>query len=246
LYSKIVFMKKLCIILIFSLIAFGCNNSKDEKKVTSTDSVTVKDIIENAVETDENKSNSMQSQERYGIKSAMVVTSTTLPNNMGKSVATMYFDDYGKISFTETVALINMKGVPASPKKFSIKQGELIYSWDEGKKTGTKMNLANLQDLNNINFEKLGEEMLKEMKITKGGNENFLGKSCVVVEMNSDKLGKGKILTWKNIPMRSDMTTMGMQIKSVVTELEENALIEPSKFVVPADIQFKEMNFNLE
>ena len=60
------------------------------------------------------------------------------------------------------------------------------------------MNLANLQDLNNINFEKLGEEMLKEMKITKGGNENFLGKSCVVVEMNSDKLGKGKILTWKN------------------------------------------------
>ena len=64
--------------------------------------------------------------------------------------------------------------------------------------------------------------------------------------MNSENLGKGKILTWKNIPMRSDMVTMGMQVRSEVTELEENPVIESSKFVVPADIEFKEMNFNLE
>lgn len=58
----------------------------------------------------------------------------------------------------------------------------------------------------------------------------------------SDKLGKGKF--YRKIST-SDMTTMGMQIKSVVTELEENALIEPSKFIQITDIQFKEMNFNL-
>ena len=239
-------MKNSGIILLFSLMAFGCNNSKDENKKTSMDSATVKEKTESAVNKDENKSASVVSQGRYGIKSARVVTSTTLPNNMGKSVATMYFDNYGETSFTETVTVINMKGAPASPKKFSIKQGAFIYSWDEGKKTGTKMNLANLKDLNNINFEKLGEEMLKEMKISKGGHENFLGKNCEVVEMNSEKLGKGKILTWKNIPMRSDMVTMGMQVRSEVTELEENPVIESSKFVVPADIEFKEMNFNLE
>jgi hypothetical protein len=46
--------------------------------------------------------------------------------------------------------------------------------------------------------------------------------------------------------MRPDMVTMGMQVRSEVTELEENPVIESSKFVVPADIEFKEMNFNLE
>lgn len=96
-----------------------------------------------------------------------------------------------------------------------------------------------------MDLEKLGKEMLEEMNMKKGGNETFLGKTCQVIEMNSDKLGKGKILTWKNIPMLSDMTTMGMKIRAEVTELEENISIDAAKFMLPADVEFKEFSVNM-
>jgi hypothetical protein len=53
--------------------------------------------------------------------------------------------------------------------KNSVSNRSIYYSWMKAK-TGTKMNLANLKDLI-ISTSKTREEMLKEMKISKGGHE---------------------------------------------------------------------------
>lgn len=238
-------MKMLFIILMLSLTAITCNNSKDEKVIPSSEKKSIQDPVESKRVPEDIKDQSIADYGRYGIRSARVVTITAMPNGMGVSVATMFFDDYGKMSFTETVTKVSMKGVPAPAKQYSIKQGEFIYSWTDGKKTGTKMNLSAIKDIKNMDLEKLGKEMLEEMNMKKGGNETFLGKTCQVIEMNSDKLGKGKILTWKNIPMLSDMTTMGMKIRAEVTELEENISIDAAKFMLPADVEFKEFSVNM-
>ena len=201
-------MKKLIPLLIFSIAIIACNNkSKDSKSNSSVDTIISKDKTDN-------KSTVVPETGRYGIKSARVVTVTAMPNGMGNSVATMYFDNYGKISYTETVSNFTMKGVPAQPKKYSIHDGDHIYSWTEGKKTGTLIIMRIPADLSNIDFEKLGKEMMEEMNIKKAGTETWLGKTCEVIEINSDKMGKGKILTWKNITMLSDMNTMGMNTRS--------------------------------
>jgi hypothetical protein len=232
-------MKKLFPFLIFSIAVIACNNNSKDAKSSSSDTSSLKDQTEK-------KSPAVPEQGKYGIKSARVVTVTALPNGMGNSEATVYFDNYGKISYTETVSKFTMKGIPAQPKKYSIQQDDHTYSWTEGKKTGTLIKLGMTTDLKNMNFEKLGKEMMEEMKMKKGGNETWLGKNCEVIEMNSDKLGKGKILTWKNIIMLSDMTTMGMHIRAEVKELEENISIDPAKFKIPPDVDFKEMSLKSE
>ncbi|HLG38287.1 MAG TPA: hypothetical protein VI461_01425 [Chitinophagaceae bacterium] len=230
-------MKKIITLLLLPVFFIACNNeSKDTGSNSSSDSGKVK-------KPEEKMDKSVPEGGRYGIKSAKVVTVTALPRNMGNTTVTMYFDNYGTQSFTETVSNITMKGMPktSQPKQYNITEGEYIYSWTEGSKSGTKMKFAINNDLKNMDFEKLGMEMSERLKIKKTGNETFLGKSCDVYEMDNAQLGKGKILIWKNITMLSDMTTMSMNVKSEVTELEENPSIESSKFKVASDIDFKEL-----
>jgi hypothetical protein len=234
-------MKKLFPFLIFSLVVTACNNNSKKETIKSTD-----DSTTSAKEQTDKDKPAVTGQGRYGLKSARVVTVSVLPNNMGNSTTTLYFDNYGKNSYSETVSKFTMQGAPAQPKNYSIQQDDLIYSWTEGEKTGTLLKIGKIADLGNIDFENLGKEMMEEMKIKKAGNETWLGKNCEVIEMNSETLGKGKILTWKNITMLSDMTTMGMKIRAEVKELEENPAIDPEKFNIPSDVVFKEMTMRSE
>jgi hypothetical protein len=235
-------MKTIISIMLAALTLYACQNKKSgnaEQNATTAEKPDVKEESQNT-----NISGTMMG--RYGIKSARVVTETKLLNDMGVSEVSLYFDDYGAASYSETETKLKMKGIPASPKEFSITKGEYIYSWKEGAKTGTKMNLGKIKDVKFMDFEKLTEAMLKEMNIKKGGTETFLGKTCNVIEVNSETMGKGRILTWMNIPMLSDMTTMGMKVRAEVKELEENASIDRGKFELPVGVEFKEMDFNFK
>lgn len=235
-------MKIIFALLLVATTLFACSNDGTdaaEKNATTGENTTVDEPSGNTDLPEAFK-------ERYGLKSARVVTETELPNKMGVSTATLYFDDHGAVSYSETVTKINMKGAPASPKEFNITKGGYIYSWKEGEKTGTKLQPGKINDLKNMDLEKLGEEMLKEMNIKKGGTESFFGKTCNVIEMNSETMGKGKVLTWKNITMLSDMTTMGMKIRSEVKLLEENPSIDRQKFELPAGVVFKEISLDFK
>jgi hypothetical protein len=165
---------------------------------------------------------------------------------MGKSIETIFFDNYGNSTFSETVSQFTMQGVPAQPKKYSIQQGDRIYSRTEGSKTGNLLKLGSIAGLANIDYENLGKEMMEKMNIKKQGTDTWLGKTCDVIEINSEQMGKGRILTWKNITMLSDMTVMGMKVRAEVKELEENPSINPAIFKVPSDVEFKEMSMNFD
>lgn len=96
------------------------------KKLSLLLKKSIQDPVESKRVPEDIKDQSIADYGRYGIRSARVVTITAMPNGMGVSVATMFFDDYGKMSFTETVTKVSMKGVPAPAKQYSIKQGNLF------------------------------------------------------------------------------------------------------------------------
>ncbi len=68
------------------------------------------------------------------------------------------------------------------------------------------------------------------------GNETFLGKNCIVVEMNKDGQSM-KMWYYKGIPLK--MTNPVFTLEA--TKFEENASIPSSKFEVPKDIKFSEL-----
>ena len=68
------------------------------------------------------------------------------------------------------------------------------------------------------------------------GNETFLGKNCIVVEMNKEGQSM-KMWYYKGIPLK--MTNPVFTLEA--TKLEENASIPSSKFEVPKDIKFSEL-----
>lgn len=225
-------MKKLLFLLIASTAFIACNNSsKDEKDSNPKDSADKKK---------ESKTSEAPAGGRYGIKSAKVVMATNLPKEMGATVVTTYFDNYGKESYTETTTEMKMKGMPAMPKQILLMDGEYVYSWTAGAKTGVKTKITTYNNPKDIDFEKMAKEAAGNMKIKKIGTETFFGKTCDVYEMDNAQLGKGKFLTWKGIPMRSEMNAMGMAVVTEVKELDENPSIDASKFKAPLDIQFRE------
>lgn len=126
------------------------NGDKSAENKTTAEKPAVKDQADNT-----NLPETIKG--RYGIKSAMVVTETELPRKRGFRRQPFIFDDYGAVSYSETVTKMNMKGVPASPKEYNITKGSDFYSWKEGDQTGTKMNQNMIKDLKNMDLEKLGE-----------------------------------------------------------------------------------------
>ena len=235
-------MKMLDILLPVCFLSFSCNSNSNKTEAGNA----VADSKKGQEEILDTAAPPPMNQGRYGIKSAKMVKVTKMPNAMGNSEATIYFDNYGSVTYTETVTHLSMKGAPVQPKQFSLNKADMIYSWTEGKKEGTKMDIQKLKSLDNLDFEKLGKEMLADMKMKKAGTEIFLGKTCDVLEINSEHLGKGRILTWKNIPLYTDITTMGMKVISEVKDLVENPVMDQSKFEIPVNIVFKEFSMNLK
>lgn len=237
-------MRKLLTILLFALPVLACNNNKEEDKnkvgAENTTATGDKVTTENNEET---TATAAETEGSFGIKSAKVVTRTTMPQNMGYSTATLYFDDYGNTRFTEIVTSLKMQGAKTPAKKYNLHKDMYLYTWEEGKTTGTKVNFTHAKEFANTNYEKMADDVLAEMKVKKGGTENFLGKTCNVLEFNSETTGIGKLLTWKNIPMLSDMLVMGQKVLAEVTELDENATIDASKFELPEGVEFKELSF---
>ena len=108
-------------------------------------------------------------------------------------------------------------------------------------KTGTKMNIKSNMNTQDMDYEKMGKDMMIDMHISKNGTEDSLDKTCDVYEMDHPQMGKGRILVWKNIPLKTAITVSGMSIQSKVTELDENASIDAAKFAVPTNITFTEV-----
>jgi len=177
-----------------------------------------------------------QDIKKYAVKSGIVVYKSVV---MGMNQQqTLYFDNYGAKEATESKS--ELFGMKTHTLNF-IKDG-YSYSVDFVNKTATKMKIDN-ELINQINYNELSEEIMREMKITKLGKEIVLGKECDKMSMNWTEMNmKGFVWVWKGISLKSEITAMGMKTLMEAVSIETDVVVPASKFEVPAGFQVTEQS----
>ena len=174
-----------------------------------------------------------QPKGKYTLKSGVVEYKTTVMGMEAKQ--TLSFDDYGAKELTSVS--IEMMGYKST--SYTLNRDGYVYSYDLEKKTGTKMKAVPQA---NIDFANLTDDIVKEMKINKEGEESFLGKTCTKFSIDNDKLSmKGSYLVWNGIPLKTDVDMGQMKMVLEAIKLDENASIPATTFDVPADVKFTDL-----
>ncbi len=227
-------MKKF-ILPLFALISalqfIACNGASKETEDSE---------VSNSTEND--GSSSSDDSKRYKIESAIVTSKITNSMVQGDITTVVYFDDYGEKELNRTSSKMSIMGQNIQNVNNNLLKDGWSYTWEDGKTTGNKMHLKDVMDPSEMNFDKMTEEMKKEFGIKKIGTETMMGKKCDKYEMNKDGMGNGNFWLWKNIPLKSETTISGMQLKIEVIDLNENPNFEKGQFDVPTTVTFTEMN----
>lgn len=234
-HSILIAIAALCIILFPTC-------SKEEKKNESREQSSTRSNTTSA----EQKISDALTGKRYKIKSCIVTSELNMGSMGMKQTQVLYFDDYGKKECRESMNNMSVMGRKINQNTISIRKDGYMYSFDLEKKTGTKMQIPSTVDvMKNLDFSKLSDDVMKEWNMVKEGTQTVLGKECNVLSMKSDKMGmQGKYYVWNNIPLKSETRMSGMVVSLIATKIEENVDIPASKFEIPADIKFREINLN--
>ena len=176
------------------------------------------------------------------MESAIVTSKITNSMMQGDVTTVLYFDDYGEKEMTRTSTKMAIMGQNIQSVTNNLLKDGWSYSWEEGKTTGSKFQLKDVMDASKMDYAKMSEEMKKEFGVKKVGTETIMGKKCDKYEMNKDGMGNGNFWLWKNIPLKSETTISGMQLKIEVIDLNENPNFEKGQFDVPTTVTFTEMN----
>ena len=172
------------------------------------------------------------SKGRYAMKSGILEYKTEMMNMEMKQ--TLTFDDYGNKEVTD----VEMEMMGTKIHTVTITKDGFIYSLNMEKKTATKMNGKSP----NIDFENLGEEMVKDMNLKKLGTENFLGKTCEKMSIDYKKMNmKGIYLIYKGLPLMADTQMGSTKMKLIGVKFIEDAAIPAETFDIPADFTITEM-----
>ncbi len=172
------------------------------------------------------------SKGKYALKSGIVEYKSTM---MGfESTQTLYFDDYGTKEVTDT--LMDIMGTKNT--NVMLTKDGTMYSFDPGKKTGMKS--PAMPQMNQINFEALTDDVVKEWNLKEEGKETFLDKECIKYSMNNSNMNmKGNYWVWKGIALKMEMEMATSSMVMEATSIQENADVPAEKFEVPADIVFQ-------
>ncbi len=200
-----------------SLIISSCSNTSKKEEKNGVDSTKT---TETTKETPKGK---------YALKSAIVEMKSMVMGMEQKQI--MMFDDYGAKELTEiTASFFGQKS-----HNITITKEGFVWTIDMIKKTGTKAKIVTDAA---VNFNDLGSEIAKEMNITKVGTVEFLGKTCdkYTIDYKKQQM-KGYYLVWNGIPMKTEITVMGMKTSVEATKIEENATIDSNKFEIPKEIK---------
>jgi hypothetical protein len=168
---------------------------------------------------------------KYGIRSGIVEYKTTV---MGMDAnQTLFFDDYGAKEATQ----VEMDMMGMKIRTYTLTKDGTVYNFDPDKKTGTKSTLS--AQSGTVDFENISQEVQKEMKLKKVGEENFLGKTCDKFTIDYEKMKMtGDYLVWKGIALKTNVDMGSMKIALYALKVEENVVIPAEKFEIPADIKF--------
>lgn len=215
-------MKNLFLILISALAIVACK--KSDSKLTADS--TVKEVAKEIANMNSYIIEYKQEMNVQGMKSS--------------SVMTQYIDIENNKFAMETETSSDIMGTKTNEKSLTINDKEYTYIINPNQKTGMKMKSDEAEE-NPMDLIKSQEDQTFKQMIEKEGgkivgNETFLGKNCIVVEMNKDGQNM-KMWYYKGIPLK--MTNPVFTLEA--TKFEENASIPSSKFEVPKDIKFSEL-----
>ena len=215
-------MKNLFLILISALAIVACK--KSDSKLTADS--TVKEVAKEMANMNSYIIEYKQEMNVQGMKTS--------------SVMTQYIDIENNKFAMETETSSDIMGTKTNEKSLTINDKEYTYIINPNQKTGMKMKSDEAEE-NPMDLIKSQEDQTFKQMIEKEGgkivgNETFLGKNCIVVEMNKDGQNM-KMWYYKGIPLK--MTNPVFTLEA--TKFEENASIPSSKFEVPKDIKFSEL-----
>ena len=181
-------------------------------------------------------------EKRYGIESAIVKKNTVIKaQGMEQTMsAVQYFADFGRKESVELT--MNMQG--QSFTVITMMKDGYVYSANMAVKQGTKINMADMDNIQAVNFLNLTDDVKKKYQIQANGMQQVAGKNCNRYEMSFTTQGqnvKGTVWVWQGIPLKSTINAGGNQVEEEATEIQEGAVIANEKFELPAGVTFTEM-----
>lgn len=160
----------------------------------------------------------------------------------------VWFDNYGMLMYTliestTTVKILGMKST-TSTKELEIRKGNTIWKADLLQKTGTKMTIEAQTEVGekltkgktDAQLHELERKTLTDMGAEIEGYETFLGKNCLKF-----KWGSTKFLQYKGIPLKSDVSTLGVSYTETAKSFDANIAVPAAKFAIPTDVKFEDM-----
>ena len=173
---------------------------------------------------------------RYNIESGIV----ELKSNVGSQRQQIYFDDYGA---REAVHVIT-EGSGTTNTTIVVNAGGSSVVYDPEKKAGTRVDLSDALSqlgLGGIpNLGSLDERMKSELKYRPIPGRTILGRKAdgASIEVVGTPL---KIWTYEGIPLRMEATMQGNALVVEATSLKTNVSIPASRFVVPDDVELRDL-----
>ena len=199
----------------------------------------------------------MAQDAKYEFKTAIIKMESSFGGT--KSPSTVYIDDFGKKEARESVR--NDRDGNAS-NMLNITDGTTTTSVNLTAKTATKMELRQGQggqgqgqggqgqggarqgqgsQGQSINYLKLTPEIKAARNIKELGEETVAGKPCKKYSLETsfgERTSKITNWVWKGFVLKSETRNDNGEVtmSSVATEIQENATVPASKFVVPSGI----------
>jgi hypothetical protein len=210
-------MKKFAIIFSAVLMFISCGKSETEKPVDSK-------------------------YKRYNIESGIIKYKTTINGKVmgstvsGEGESSLYFKDWGakelreeESSQTTKISILGQNKEDKSKNHTITKiENGTVYTVDFDNKKINKMENIGMELMKDTDMNEMGKQMLETMGGKKLGNEKFKGYDCEVWDLNGKKQ-----YFYKGIPLKSEVSIMGITTVTEATSVKFDTKVPDSKFKLP-------------
>lgn len=218
-------------LLFISIVSLVLVNSCKNESASLNPDATVKEIVKE-----------MEKSKTFIIKYKTVVNYEDTKN---VSTSTEWIDLVNDRLAIETESEVNMMGEKRKNKDLTIIKNKETWLINLIDKTGFKAGESKILKENQTDIIKSEDDATFRQKVEANGgkivgNETFLGKNCIVIELpdsSGKKEMKSKMWYYQGIPLKMANAYYNME----AVEIQENVDIPAEKFEVPAGIKIKDM-----
>jgi hypothetical protein len=156
--------------------------------------------------------------------------------------SSIYFDKWGDWTASETQQEMKVFGMSVKTHTREIVKGDEHWNLDFEKKTGTHFLQSVAINQLGIDVDAMTDDIMRNMKIEKIGEEEYLGYRCIKYKVTDDKHGINlTTLMHGNLTMWAEGEAMGIPTSTYITKIDLSA---PPKnmFEVPSDIKITDIS----